>query len=131
MRTRSRISGETWEAGGHYHGGGVVVDRHRVHGLVLHRQHLVEAGVDGCRDQLVEVVEELAAVEGRELPLQVPAHQLVEGVLRGVSLRGDPGVDDGQHVPGIELLQSPLDALRLADLVAVDLIGGRDVDPLD
>jgi hypothetical protein len=37
------------------------------HGLVFHRQQLVQAGIHSRHDQLVELIKELAAVQGRQL----------------------------------------------------------------
>jgi hypothetical protein len=74
-----------------------------VHGLILHRQHVVEAGVDGGEHQLAEAVVELAAIN-RALAIQEKAHQGVEGVRFGVGLGRDPAIDDGQDIAGVDAL---------------------------
>jgi hypothetical protein len=70
---------------------------------------------------------ELTAVDGA-LPIQEKADHGVEGVRFRVGLGGNPAVDDGEHVAGVDALQGPLDALRLASLVVVDVIRGKDMD---
>jgi hypothetical protein len=86
------------------------------------------AGADGRQDQLAKAVVEFAAVQGCELALQDPADHTVEGVLGGIWFGGDPGINDGQDVAGVDLLQGRLHALRLAGLVIVDLIEGWNGD---
>ena len=103
------------------HGGGLLRRHSRHHGLVLPRQDVIEAGIDGLENELAEAIEELTAVERGEAALEMPGDHAVEGVGLGVGLGGDPGVDDRQHVTGVDPLQGALDALRLLSLVVIDI----------
>jgi hypothetical protein len=88
------------------------------HRLVLHGENFIEAGIDGRQHHLVPAVPELAAVDG---DLAIEAKH---------GLGGDPAVDNGQHIAGVDPFQGRLDALRLLGLVVVDLIGGGNVDAI-
>jgi hypothetical protein len=99
------------------------------HRLVLHGENFIEAGIDGRQHHLVPAVPELAAVDG-DLAIEAKHDQAIERVGLGIGLGGDPAVDDGQHIAGVDPFQGRLDALRLLGLVVVDLIGGGNVDAI-
>jgi hypothetical protein len=116
--------------GGRDHGGEVV--RVRRHGLVLHRfEGVIDGRVDGCQDELVPAVKQLAAIEWGNVLVQDPADQVVERMLRGVGFRRQPGLDDRNDVAGVDQFLGGFDALDLAGFVVIDLIGLGKVDTVD
>jgi hypothetical protein len=76
----------------------------------------------------VPAVKELAAIEGADVLVQHPTDQVIERVGRGVGFLGQPGLDDRDHIAGVDQFPGPLDALGLDGFVVVDLVGGGDID---
>src|SRR4029450_5646541 len=77
----------------------------------------------GPSRQFRESLKQLAAIERGDVLVQHPADQVIQWMLRGVGLSGQPGFDDRDHIAGVNHFHGALDAVFLDLTVIVDLRG--------